>query len=142
MIRITRRQAIVGGTATAVIATAGGSWILSADAESFIAGFVRHVLSGEKIAPGATEQFAAEYLGVMDSEDPGKLRALMSLQRVVGFAGLDAALDSQRPYEFFKRRVVTAFMLSSTFFYRSAPEEAVEYVAISGACRNPFARFA
>ncbi len=139
MPKFTRRNAILGGTAGAAVLAGGGAIVLSAEVESFYARLVRHYLSGEPIAPGAAEAFASDYMNA--DEDLSKVRPLMYMQQLSGFAGLDEILGGQGPYETFVRRVTTNFVMGSNFFQRATPTDPIEYVSIAQVCGNPFARF-
>lgn len=140
MIRITRRKLMLTGGVGAAAVAAGGAWLAAGGQEGFIAGLVSHYLNSEPIAPGATQAFAAEYMqtGV---EDPAKVEMMMQIQRLIGYAGLEMMLGSNRSFDHFKRRVSTAFMLGSTFFSRQHPHEPVTFTGLNIACSNPFARF-
>lgn len=143
MVKLTRRDLIIGGGATAALAGTGAIRALSGNAETFLAEFIRHALPTELIAPGAAEAFAADYLRDDAYEDPAKVEMLTWTARLIGLGGLDMVMGSLGSYEHFKRRVATAFMLGSTFFQRQSPDEPVQYVGIDLPCaRNPFARFA
>ena len=131
---------MIGTGAGALVLAGGGAFVASATIGDFYADMVRHYLPGEPIAPGAAEAFAADYAS--REEDADKVEALMYMQQLAGFGGLDMALGGQGPYETFVRRVMTNFMLGSTFFHRSSSQEPVEYVALPDVCPNPFARFA
>ncbi len=137
--RLTRRNALIGGGAGAVLLAGGGAFVLSSEVEDFYAALVRHYIPNDPIAPGAAEAFAADYL--KSDEDLGKVRPLMYMQKIAGFAALDEALGGQGPYETFVRRVATRFMMGSNYFQRSAASEPVRYHGITQACGNPFARF-
>ena len=140
MIRITRRRLMMTGGIGAAAVVTGGAWLVTGAQEEFIAGLVQHYLQSEPIAPGATEAFAADYMktGV---EDRTKVEAMMQIQRLVGYAGLEAMLGDNRSFDHFKRRVATTFMLSSTFFYRETRGEPVKFTGLNIVCNNPFARF-
>lgn len=141
MAKITRRQLMLAGSVgAAAVAAGGGAWVLACSHETFVAGMVGHALKSEPIAAGALEEFAFAYLKG-DAEDPVKVEALMQIQRIIGYPGLDAMLADNQAFEHFKRRVTTAFMLSSTFFYRTSPGEPVAFTGLAGVCNNPFARF-
>ena len=138
--RLTRRNALIGGGAGAVLLAGGSAFILSSQVQEFYAALVRHYVPNDPIAPGAAEAFAADYAN--SDEDLGKVRPLMYMQQVAGFAAMDEALGGQGPYETFVRRVATRFMMGSNFFQRSSSSEPVQYYGISEGCGNPFARFA
>ncbi|QNE05501.1 hypothetical protein [Croceicoccus marinus] len=138
--RLTRRNALIGGGAGAVLLAGGGAFVLTSQLQDFYADLVRHYIPHDPIAPGAAEAFAADYL--QSDEDLGKVRPLMYMQQIAGFAALDEALGGQGPYETFVRRVATRFMMGSNFFQRSTPGEPVQYYGIAEGCGNPFARFA
>lgn len=140
MAGLTRRQLLLTGGAMTVLAGAGGIYAISGTPEDFLAGFIRHALPSEPIAPGAAEKFAADYLDI-NAEEALEVKALMAVQRLVGFDALDAMFSGQAPYFNFKRRVTTLFMLSSTLFDRTSQEESIEYVGLAQGCANPFARF-
>ena len=137
--RLTRRNALIGGGAGAVLLAGGSAFILSSQVQEFYAALVRHYVPNDPIAPGAAEAFAADYAN--SDEDLGKVRPLMYMQQVAGFAAMDEALGGQGPYETFVRRVATRFMMGSNYFQRSAAGEPVLYTGIAEACGNPFARF-
>ncbi|QIG53195.1 hypothetical protein G6N82_02635 [Altererythrobacter sp. BO-6] len=130
----------MAGGATAALAGAGGIYAINGRPEDFLAGFIRHAFSSEPIAPGAAQKFAADYL-YFNADEVLEVKALMSVQRLVGFDALDAMLSDQAPYFNFKRRVTTLFMLGSTLFQRSSPEKSIEYIGLAQGCANPFARF-
>lgn len=138
---ITRRQMLLGGTATVALTGVGGIYVVSGDMAQFISGFVRHALPRARFAEGATEEFAVDFLEVTGA-DKDKIWQLMCAERVVGYGGLDYLFGGRGSYELFKRRVATQFMVSSTFFESYDRQDAVRYLGISGACSNPFARFA
>lgn len=138
--KISRRNALIGGGAGALVVAGGGAFVASATIEDFYADMVRHYLPGEPIAPGAAEAFAADY--APREADTDKVEALMYMQQLAGFTGLDMALGGGGPYETFTRRVMTNFLLGSNFFHRSSAREPVEYIALPDVCPNPFARFA
>ena len=137
--KITRRNALIGGGAGAVLLAAGGTFILSSELQDFYAALVRHYIPHDPIAPGSAEAFASDYM--KSDEDLTKVRPLMYMQQAAGFAALDEALGGQGPYETFVRRVATRFMMGSNYFQRSAAGEPVLYTGIAEACGNPFARF-
>ena len=137
--KITRRKALIGGGAGAVLLAGGGAFVLSSEVEDFYAALVRHYIPHDPIAPGSAEAFAADYAN--SDEDLTKVRPLVYMRQVAGFAALDEALGGQGPYETFVRRVVTRFMMGSNYFHRSSASEPVRYTSIADACGNPFARF-
>lgn len=138
--RVTRRNALIGGGAGAILLAGGGAFVLSSQLQEFYAALVRHYIRSDPIAPGSAEAFAADY--AKSDEDLGKVRPLMYMQQIAGFAALDEALGGQGPYETFVRRVATHFMMGSNFFQRSSSSEPVQYHGIAEGCGNPFARFA
>lgn len=129
---------ITGGIGAVALA-GGGAMVLTSRLQDFYADMVRHYLASEPIAPGAVEAFAADYATLGEQMD--KVKPLMYMQSIVGFTGLDMAMSGQRSYESFIRRVTSAFMLGSTMFHRETQSEPIEYVSLSIACANPFARF-
>ena len=138
--KLTRRNALIGGGAGAVLLAGGGAFVLSSELQDFYAALVRHYIPDDPIAPGSAEAFAADYLN--SDEDLGKVRPLMYMHQLAGVAALDEALGGQGPYETFVRRVTTRFMMGSNFFFRSSASEPVRYTGMTEGCGNPFARFA
>lgn len=139
--KFSRRQLLLGGSASAALASLGGVYVFTGEMVPFIAGFVRHALPGARFADGAAESFAGDFLDVSGA-DKGKIKQLMHAGRLVGYDGLDYLFGGNVSYELFKRRVATRFMISSTFFESYDREDPIRYLGISGACANPFARFA
>ncbi len=139
--RITRRQLLVGGSATAALASLGGVYVVLGEMVPFLGGFVRHSLPGTRFAEGSTESFASDFLDVTGA-GKDKIEQLMRAGRVVGYDGLDYLFRGNKSYELFKRRIATQFMISSTFFESYDRQDPVRYLGISAACTNPFARFA
>ncbi|MBV7266295.1 hypothetical protein [Erythrobacter ani] len=137
--KISRRQMLLGGTATAAIAGVGGIRVLTGDMEGFIAGFVRHALPETRFAEGSAEEFARDYLEKTEVER-SKIDQLMRAQRIVGYDGLDMLFGSNLSYDGFKRRVATMFMLGSDFFSSNGGQDPVRYLGVVDICSNPFAR--
>ncbi|MBD2841002.1 hypothetical protein [Erythrobacter rubeus] len=137
--KISRRQMLLGGTATAAIAGIGGIRVFTGEIEPFIAGFVRHALPETRFAEGSAEDFAKDYLAKTEVEQ-SKIDQLMRAQRIVGYDGLDLLFGGNLSYEGFKRRVATMFMLGSDFFSLDGSQDPVRYVGTADICGNPFAR--
>ena len=140
--KITRRHLLLGGASAAAIAVvgmAGNAVGFPKGVEAFSVGFLKRALPTIKVEDLAYESFVRDYLSV--TEDKSRIARLAQLGMVVGYDGLELLLGGTRPYKTFKRRIATAFLLSSDYFLTEARPVVTKYLAYSPGCANPCARF-
>ena len=141
---LTRRRFLTNGIGVVALGAGGfgGVRYATADVEDLIVQIVRHYLGDQGLVPGAAEAFAADYAPL--SEFNWKYRTLWASSLYFEPLVRDSLPSSNRVrLEYYDRRVVTEFLLSSDRDIRDPDATApMDYLGlmVDRQC-NPFARF-
>ncbi|MEO0960127.1 MAG: hypothetical protein AAFY66_17000 [Pseudomonadota bacterium] len=141
---MTRRRLLTNGVGLiAVVAMAEGSRrFVQFDVEDTVEAILRHYLGDDGLVPGAAAAFARDYGPVTTKNWKFEMVAASGLYLLPSFR---EALPSglRQRVEHYDRRVVTDFLLSSSYD-GTASEEPLDYFALNTDAErfcNPFARF-
>ncbi len=141
---LTRRNLMITGGAAVVVGGGVSAWALTASTKSFLADFLRHSLPGIKLAPGAAEEYVADYLADwVEADTVDNIEMVARITRLIGFGGLDVMLSRVERLDIWRRVFISRFVASSDLAY-SEPSEIVEvgYLGPRLECgRNPWAQF-
>ena len=140
-IQITRRRLLQSAAAVGVVGVAGTAWVFTGSRQAYVEGLLRHHLRQTPLDPAGVTEFATDYLAKVGADELGKVDNLVKLARLTGVGGTDRILDDWRPYDYFRRRMVTNYLVGSDYFERENQDEPVFFLGINKVCGNPFARF-
>ena len=146
MPEISRRKLLIGGAAVAVAPPVGIAARAAATShEDTVAGYLRSALPGMQVPDTNLKQFAGRFLSANRYIQGRKLTAAMLVMANPWMRALMP--DSFRiKYDWFARRILTDFMLSTDFFTAAGRNlAATAYIDYADAytlgCRNPLANF-
>jgi len=138
----TRRQMLIGTTASGVAVTGGGAWIFNGDPKNFIVALIDDALPYINFEPGAIENFAEQYYVSVTDQRRDNIDKVTKMYRTFGLSGLDAVLGKTEKYANFRRTMITTFLIETSFFDPDRDINApVEFIGYNPCKRNPFAQF-
>jgi len=141
-ILVTRRRLLLALVATGASAAAGAAWTLTADNKSFLAEYLQRLLPNIRFAPGALEDFAADYLAYTSPDRVANIQKLSWIARLIGQRGLDLVLGGNAKVRRFQRTTVSILLVSTDYFSNPDTDEPASYIGLLPDCgRNPFAEF-
>lgn len=140
-IKISRRRLLQSAAAVGVLGAAGTAWVFTGNRQAYVEGVIRHHLKGVPLDQAGVTEFSTDYLARVNSEELDKVDNLVKLARLTGVGGVDGVLGDWRPYDYFRRRLVTNYLIGSDYFNRTDESETVFFLGINKVCGNPFAKF-
>ena len=118
----------------------GIGWAFTGKREAYLEGVLKLHVGHIPVDEQALSSCATYYLQRAKPTEHAKIDKLVKISRMIGVSGVAKLLDSWAPYDNFRRRLVTYFLLNSTYFHRADVEDVVVFRHATG-CGNPFARF-
>jgi len=138
---ISRRRLLLGLGLAGAMGVVGIGRILTGTENEFIENILKTHIGDMKLENGALSSCAQKYLQKADLEEKEKIQKLTRISRIVGVKNVDSLLDKWAPYDNFRRRLVTYFLMNSSYFVENSKNVPVEFFEHNNVCGNPFARF-
>ena len=138
---IKRRTLLISGGAIAVLGLLGIGKVSTADPRAYLKQVLVMHLDDIPVEEKALDAAVDEYWSLSNGSQKNKISQIAKMASLIGASNLDKLLSGWMTYDGFRRRVVTFFLVNSSYFYRSSKAEMVTYSGRNRVCQNPFARF-
>ena len=139
--KVSRRALFKAGGGLLLLGVLGAGWAVTAKEEDYLVSVLKFVLDDEDLDETPLRQSAQAYLMEASPHERSKIRKLVKAARFAGTSVTDQLLADWRPYDYFKRRLVTYFILRSNYLDKDKAQDALVFYGPELTCGNPFARF-